>query len=715
MKYLNQAPDLSRRGFILTSAAVAGSLVVGCAPHGTLSGGIALGDFVRIGKDGTVSVVAKLLEMGQGTHTGLAAIVAEELDANWDAVQVEPAPADPLKYYNTFFGKGFMIVGGSTGIANSWTQLRLAGAAARAMLVGAAAKQWNVPAGEISVAKGIVSHASGKTASFGELAKEAANQPMPATPTLKDPSKFTLVGTPAVRRLDSKAKTTGKAIFTIDTKPEGTRAAVIIRAPKFGAKVKSFDAEAAMKVVGVVKVAQVKNGVAVIAKTHWAALEGRKNVKVEWDFASAETRSTDALFALYRETAAKPGTFNIEKRGDTEAAFKGAAKVIEAVFEFPYLAHATMEPLNAVAQVKGLGVEIWTGSQAQTMDIINGSAAAGVLPTAVKINMVPSGGSFGRRAVPDSDYVVDAIDCAKAMGDGLPVSVQWTREDDMMAGRFRPMTVHHVKVGLDGTGGVVAWRQGSVAQALMAGTPFEEKGKVDNSVIEGLTEAPILKPVANVDISASHGDVGVPVLWWRSVGHTHTAFVLEHMVDLCAQAAGTDPVEYRRALYKDHPRHLAVLNLAVEKSGYSKPLPAGRAYGVAVHESFKSLVAHIAEVSLVDGVPKVHKVTVGFDCGVAVVPDQVRAQSEGALGYGLGAVLFDQITLKDGAVEQLNFDTYPALRMADMPYVDTHIVPSNEAPSGVGEPGTPPIGPAVANAVLKLTGKPTFKLPFKQA
>jgi isoquinoline 1-oxidoreductase subunit beta len=329
--------------------------------------------------------------------------------------------------------------------------------------------------------------------------------------------------------------------------------------------------------------------------------------------------------------------------------------------------------------------------------------------------MIPSGGSFGRRAVPDSDYVVDAISCAKAMGDGLPVSVQWTREDDMMAGRFRPMTVHHVKIGLDGAGGVVAWRQGSVAQALMAGTAFEEKGKVDNSVIEGLTEAPILKTVANVDISASHGEVGVPVLWWRSVGHTHTAFVLEHMVDLCAQAAGVDPVEYRRKLYKDHPRHLAVLNLAVEKSGYPKALPAGRAYGVAVHESFKTLVAHIAEVSIVNTMPKVHKVTVGVECGIAVVPDQVRAQSEGALGYGLGAVLFDKITLKDGTVEQLNFDTYPALRMGDMPAVETHIVQSNNPPSGMGEPGTPVIGPAVANAVLKLTGKPTFKLPFQQA
>jgi isoquinoline 1-oxidoreductase subunit beta len=572
MKYLNLTLDLSRRGFMLTSAAVAGSLVVGCAPQTTVSGGIALGDFVRIGKDGSVSVVAKLLEMGQGTHTGLAAIVAEELDADWAKVSVETAPADPLKYYNTFFGKGLMIVGGSTGIANSWTQLRLAGAAARAVLVGAAAKMWNVPAGEISVSKGIVSHASGKSIGFGGLIGEAANQPLPENPTLKDPATFTLVGTDTLRRLDSKAKTTGKAKFTIDTKPEGTRAAVIIRSPKFGGKVKSFNAEAAMKVIGVLKVAQVKSGVAIIAKSHFAALEGRKNVKVEWDFADAEVRSTDAIYANYREIAAKPGQYSIDKRGDTETAFKGATKAIEAVFEFPYLAHATMEPLNAVAQVKGLGVEIWTGSQAQTFDIINGATAAGVLPTAVKINILPSGGSFGRRAVPDSDYIVDAIECAKAMGDGLPVSVQWTREDDMMAGRFRPLTVHHVKVGLNASGNIVAWRQGSVAQALLAGTPFEEKGKIDNSVVEGLAEAPIIKSVPNVDISGSHGVSGVPVLWWRSVGHTHSAFVLEHMVDLCARETGTDPVEYRRSLYKDHPRHLAVLNLAVEKVRLSKTL-----------------------------------------------------------------------------------------------------------------------------------------------
>lgn len=713
MKRYAHEPDLSRRSFILTSAAVAGGFMIGCAPAAKAGAPIEFGDFVRISGDGTVTVVAKLLEMGQGTHTGLAAIVAEELDADWSKVRTEPSPANPLKYYNTLFGKGFMLVGGSTGISNSWAQLRDAGAAARSMLVGAAAELWKVPTGEILVANGIVSHANGKSATFGDLAQAASRQPVPEKPVLKDPSKFTLIGTEALRRHDSVAKTTGAAKFTMDTKPEGCRCAVIARPPKFGATVTSFNGDAAMKVPGVLKVAKVKSGVAVIAQTHWAATKGREALTIEWDFTKAETRSSQALFDMYKAAAAKPGTFSVQKRGDVAGAMAGAAKVIEAVFEFPYLAHATMEPMNAVAQVKGLSAEIWTGSQAQTFDIMNTAAAAGVLPTNIKINMLPSGGSFGRRAVPDSDFVVDAVYCAKAMNDGLPVSVQWSREDDMMAGRFRPMTVHNVKVGLDAQGNIIAWQQSAVSQSIMAGTPMAPKDKADTSIIEGLEEAPVMKGLANVDISASHGEIGVPVLWWRSVGHTHTAYVLEHMIELCAKEAGADPVEYRRKLYKDAPRHLAVLNLAVEKSGYPKALPAGRAYGVAVHESFKSLVAQVAEVSLVEGMPKVHKVTVGYDCGIAIMPDQVRAQSEGALGYGLGGILYGEITLKDGEVEQKNFDTYQTLRMADMPVVDTHILPSNNPPSGTGEPGTPVIGPAVANAVLKLTNKPTFTLPFK--
>jgi isoquinoline 1-oxidoreductase subunit beta len=651
MKRIAQPLDVSRRGFILTSAAVAGGFVIGCTPAAKAGAPIEFGDFVRIGADGSVVVVAKLLEMGQGTHTGLAAIVAEELDADWSKVRIEPAQANPLKYYNTFFGKGFMIVGGSTGIANSWAQLRDAGAGARAMLVGAAAAIWKVPADEISVSKGVLSHASGKTAGFGELAEAASRQGVPKTLTLKDPAKFTLIGSPALLRIDGVAKTTGVTKFTIDTKPEGTRAAVVARAPKFGATVKSFSADAAMKVPGVIKVAKIKSGVAVIAENHWAASKGRDALTIEWDFTKAETRSSAALFDMYKATAAKPGTFSIDKRGDVAAAMKRAAKTIEAVFEFPYLAHAAMEPMNAVAQLKGLGAEIWTGSQAQTLDILNVTGAAGVLPTNIKINMVPSGGSFGRRAVADSDYVVDAVYCAKAMGDGLPVSVQWTREDDMMAGRFRPMTVHNVKVGLDAQGNIIAWQQSSIAQSIMAGTPMAKKGEPDSSVVEGIAESPMIKAIPNVDVSSSHGEIGVPVLWWRSVGHTHTAYVLEHMMELCAKAAGVDPVEYRRKYYKDSPRHLAALNLAVEKSGYPKALPAGRAYGVAVHESFKSVVAQIAEVSIVDAMPKVHKVTVAFDCGIAVLPDQVRAQSEGALGFGLGAILHGNITLKDGEVE----------------------------------------------------------------
>jgi isoquinoline 1-oxidoreductase subunit beta len=708
---------LSRRGFIITSLAMGGALAVGCAPAGAPADGrTILGPFVKIGADDIVTVIAKHIEFGQGTHTGLAAIVAEELDADWANVRAEAAPAKLDTYFNTFFGPGNMGTGGSTAIANSWDQLRKAGAAARAMLVEAAAKEWGVPAGEIAVVKGVVSHSNGKSAKFGALAAKAAVLKPPQDPMLKDPAQFTLIGSESLRRLDSMDKTTGKAKFTIDSKPEGGHTALIARAPKFGATVKSFNDADAKKIQGIVAVVQVPSGVAVVAKDFWSAKKGRDALKVEWDFAKAETRSSAQMFADFKALANQPGKVKANRAGDADGAMKGAARVIEATFEFPYLAHGSMEPMNAIAKIAGGKVDVWTGSQFPSIDKPTAAAIAGVKPDNVTIHTLFAGGSFGRRANFKADFTADAVAVAKAVGDGKPVLVQWTREDDTTGGMYRPMTVHKVSAGLNARGEITAWKHVIVAQAVLAGTPFNPPDQPDGSVVEGAHNSPYFKAIGNVDLSCTYAEAGVSVLWWRSVGHTHTAYAMEHMIDLCARAARKDPVAYRLGMLKDNPRHLSVLNLAVEKSGYGKKrLARGQAWGVAVHESFGSVVAHVAEVSITAGAPKVHKVTVGFDCGVAIVPDQIRSQSEGALGYGLGAVLYDAITLRDGEVVQKNFDTYPSLRITDMPQVETHIVKSANPPSGVGEPGTPPIGPAVANAVLALTGRPTTVLPFKRS
>lgn len=703
---------LSRRGFLIASAAMGAGFVVGCAESAPVNNvETVFGPFVRINGDDTVTVIVKHIDFGQGAQTGLAAIVAEELDADWDQIHTEMAPADISVYYNTLFGKGFMGTGGSSAIRNSWKQLRLAGAAAREMLVQAAADRWGVSASEIKVAKGVVSHGSKQTG-FGALAADAGKLTPPKDPKLKDPATFTIIGTKTPTRLNARGKITGGTHYTIDTKPEGTRSALIARSPRFGGTAESYDDTEALKVPGVIKVLQVPSGVAVVAKDFWSAHKGREALQVKWDFSKAENRSSSDLFEKYRALAQTPGNYPVEARGNATSGLQSAAHVIEHDFEFPYLAHAPMEPLNAVAQIKDGNVDVWTGSQIQTLDLQHAAGIAGVDAANVNIHTLPAGGSFGRRANLQSDFVSDAMHVAKAMNDGLPVSVQWTREDDMRGGKYRPMVVHKVSAGLDDDGNIIAWKHVIVAQPL----GMQKPGTLDDSLVEGVHGSPYLKSVSNLDLSAHQiTDVGVPVLWWRSVGHTHTAFVMEHMVDMCARAAGKDPVAYRRKLLADTPRHLAALNLAVDKSGYSEAQTKEHAMGVAVHESFGSVVAQVAEVSMENGQPKAHKVTVAFDCGIAVTPELVKAQSEGAIGYGLGAILRNEITLQNGEVEQSNFDSYLPLRIDDMPLVETHIVPSGNAPTGVGEPGTPPIGPAVANAVLALTGRPTTKLPFSRS
>ena len=531
---------------------------------------------------------------------------------------------------------------------------------------------------------------------------------------------FTLIGTDKVRRKDSQAKSDGTARFTQDVHLPDMLVAMVAHAPRFGAKVATFDAAEAKKVPGVVEVYQIPTGVAVVAENTWAAKKGRDALSVTWNEDAAEKRSSATILAQYKDLASgkTPATDKMkwqafESKGDIT---KATGDAFEATYEVPFLAHATMEPMNCVAQVSMGKAKLTFGSQIPTVDQLNTAKIVAMLPGAVEIETLFAGGSFGRRANFQSDYVAECVEIAKKVGKDRPVKLVWTREDDMTAGYFRPIVHHTVRVTLDKDGYPASWRHRVVTQSIMKGSPMGEP-KLDETAVEGTKGSPYLKATPIVDAQLIQPDVGVPVLWWRSVGATHTAFAMEHTIDQLARKAGKDPVEYRRAIYTKAGanRHLAVLNLAAEKAGWPKAAADGWSRGVAVHESFGSVVAQIAEVKLVDGVPKLGKVITAVDCGTAISPDQIAAQMEGGTCYGLSAALFGQVTLKDGAVEQTNFDTYRVLRNTEAPTVETYIVPSGNAPSGVGEPGTPVIAPAVANAILAMTGQGTTSLPFVKA
>jgi isoquinoline 1-oxidoreductase beta subunit len=672
--------------------------------------------FLRIGADNSVTVIAKHVEMGQGAYTGIATVVAEELDADWAKVRVESAPADASRYANTAFGK-IQGTGGSSAMANSWTQLREAGGKARAMLLSAAAKNWRVPVSELTVEKGVVLHAgSQRQATFGSLVLTAASLPVPETVQLKDPKDFKLIGHQAPR-VDVPAKCDGTAQFTLDVELPGMLVALLKRPPLFGATVKSFDAAAATAVPGVVKVVQVPRGVAVVAKSFWAAKQGREALKVEWDDTNAEKRSSATMMAEYRRLADQPA-LSARKEGDAAPAIKGAANKLSASYEFPYLAHAPMEPLDAVVKLDAKSCEIWAGDQFQTIDQANAAQTAGLNPQQVSIHTLYAGGSFGRRANPGSDYIVEAVSIAKAYGaDGTPIKLQWTREDDLHGGLYRPMYFHKLEAGLDANGRLTGWRHVIVGQSIVAGTPFSMliKDGIDGTSVEGA--ANIAYAIPNIDVELSTTKAGVPVLWWRVVGSSHTTFAVETFIDEVAHAAGADAFTFRQKLLEHHPRMKAVLELAAEKAGWSKePLPKGKGRGIAVAEAFKTYVAQVAEVTVRDdGHVSVDRVVCAVDCGTPINPDVIAAQMEGGIGFGLGAALYGAITLKDGRVEQDNFNAYRVLRMNEMPKIEVHIVPSTEAPTGVGEPGVAPIGPAVANAVFAATGKRIHVFPFSKA
>jgi isoquinoline 1-oxidoreductase subunit beta len=669
--------------------------------------------FLRIGADNRVTVIAKHLEMGQGAYTGIATIVAEELDADWAQVRVESAPADAKRYANLVFGT-LQGTGGSSAMANSWNQLREAGAKARAMLLTAAASDWHVPASELTVSKGVVSHeATKRAANFGSLVKTAAALPVPDQVTLKDPKDFKLIGHQAAR-VDAAAKTDGTAEFTLDVVLPGMLVALLKRPPQFGATVRSFDATAASAVPGVVKVLQVPRGVAVVAKSFWAAKQGRDALRIDWDDSKAEKRSSADLMEEYRRLADQP-SLAARKEGDAERALRDATQKVTASYEFPYLAHAPMEPLDAVVKLSATSCEIWAGDQFQTVDQMNAARTAGLDPQQVSIHTLYAGGSFGRRANLGSDYIVEAVSIAKAYGaDGTPIKLQWTREDDIHGGLYRPMYFHKLEAGLDAQGQLTAWRHVIVGQSIMADTMFAAmiKDGIDGTSVEGA--ANIAYAIPNIAVNLATTKTGVPVLWWRVVGSSHTTFAVEAFIDEVAHAAGEDGFTFRRKLLDHHPRLKGVLELAAEKAGWSSaPLPAGRGRGIAVAEAFKTYVAQVAEVSVdKDGHVTVDRVVCAVDCGTAINPDIIAAQMEGGIGFGLGAVRFGAITLKDGRIEQDNFNSYRVLRMNEMPKVEVYIVPSAEAPTGVGEPGVAPVGPAVANAIFAATGRRMHVLPF---
>lgn len=667
--------------------------------------------FLRIGEDNTVTVISKHLEMGQGSYTGLATILADELDADWDTVRIEGAPADARRYNNLLWGDR-QGTGGSTAMANSWEQMRTAGATARAMLVAAAARRWQVDAAGITVRDGIVSHAaSGRRARFGELAVAAAQEDVPTEVTLKRPEAFRLIGR-HVHRKDSAAKTDGSARFTQDVFLPGMLVAVVAHPPRFGATVKSFDARRARAVEGVVDVVQIPQGVAVLAHDTWSAKKGRDALSVAWDDSQSFGLGSEDILARYRELAKTPGAV-AKQTGDVDKAFAAAAQTVSATFDFPYLAHAAMEPMNCVVRLDADGCEIWNGEQMHTGDQHSLAALLGLKPEQVRINMLYAGGSFGRRAGKDSDYVLEAAHIAKAIGGKAPVKLVWLREDDMRAGYYRPLFHHALAAALDADGRLIGWRHRLVGQSIL-GTDG-----VDPLSVEGAANLPYAIPNMTVDLHTPT-DIGVPVLWWRSVGSSHTAHATEAFIDEVAAAAGRDAVALRLELLADSPRHAAVLKLAAEKAGWGTPLEARagerRGRGVAVHESFNTCVAQVAEVSVrKDGSVKVERVVCAVDCGTAINPDNVRAQVEGSVGFALGAALHHEITLDAGRVVQGNYDSFPLLRIDEMPVVEVHILPSTAAPTGIGEPGVPPVAPAVANAIAAATGRRLRRLPFDRA
>jgi isoquinoline 1-oxidoreductase beta subunit len=714
---MSEIVNLSRRDFIKTGVVATGGLVLGlyAVPYTGLTGDAVAaetpynpGAFLRIGADDTVTILVNKSEMGQGVYTAIPMLIVEELDCGWKKVRVEPAPVAPV-YNNPMIGA--QITGGSSSVRTEWERMSKVGAAARMMLISAAAKKWKVKETSCRAENGKVTSSSGKSMTYGQLADLAATLPVPEKIFLKDPSAYKILGKP-IPRLDTPEKVNGSAIFGFDIMRPGMLTALVARPPVFGGKVKGFDAAKAKAVPGVREVVEIDSGVAVAADNYWAAKRGRDALEVVWDDSPWAALSTESMRGQYAELAKSAGAV-ARKDGDPEKALASASKQVSAEYEVPYLAHADMEPLSCAVDPGPDHCEIWTGTQGQTWSRDAAAKILGIDPKSVKVNTTFLGGGFGRRGNPHSDFVVMGVHVAKALG--KPVKVLWTREDDTRGGWYRPFWFNRMSAGLDADGNVIAWRHTIVGQSIMAGTAFEKirvKDGIDPSSVEGAKDLPY--EIQNILVDLHSPKNGVPVQWWRSVGHSNTGFAVESFVDELAHAAGKDPYQFRRAMLASHPRHRAVLDLAAEKANWGTALPEGRAQGIAVLESYGSFVCQIAEVSL-DLLRhiRVNRVVCAVDCGRYVNPSIIKAQMQSAIVYGLSAALYGAITIKDGRVEQSNFNDYKVLRMDAMPIVEVHIIKNNENPGGIGEPGTPVIAPAVANAVFSLTGERLRRLPME--
>jgi isoquinoline 1-oxidoreductase subunit beta len=715
---MEQTNSPGRRQFIKTTALAGGGLLLGfhLPAFGKLTGTApAVTDFIpnafiRIGTDEIVTVIVNHSEMGQGSYTALPMILADELDADWSKVKYESAPVDAAYNHPGF---GMMATGGSTSTWVEWDRFRKMGATARFMLVAAAAQTWNVDAAACKTEKGFVIHtATGKKLSYGQLVDKAAGINPPAEVKLKDPKDFNFIGKP-VKRLDTPAKSNGTAVFGLDIKMPGLLTALIARPLVFGAKIKSFNADKTKAIPGVKEVVQIDRGIAVVATGFWAAKKGRDMLQIDWDEGALADLNSDTQAKQYQELASQPGV-TAKEQGDVVAAKSKAVKTIEATYNLPYLAHAPMEPLNCVADVKTDSCEIWVGTQFQTADLMTAAFVTGLKPEQIKLHTTLLGGGFGRRAVLDSHFVSEAVQVSKAIK--APVKVMWTREDDIKGGYYRPKALHKMSVGLDAEGKPVYWKHNVVCQSFVIGTPMApmliQKG-IDGLAVEGVANLPYHVP--NMHVAWNMAPGGIPTLWWRSVGSSHSAFAVEGMIDELAKAAGKDPYQYRRMLLEKHPRFLKVLDTVADKAGWTKPLSPGRGRGIAIHESFGSIVAQVAEVSITPAKKlKVHKVVCAIDCGQIVNPDTIKAQMEGGIVYGLSAALYGEITFEKGKVKQSNFGDYQVLRMSEVPQVEVHILDSNEKMGGVGEPGVPPAAPAVINALFSLTGKRVRSLPLRR-
>ncbi len=709
---------MNRRKFLASGAALGGGLLISFAlPASVKKRMAATGEgtgtyfapnaFLRVGVDDSINIILSHVEMGQGIWTTLSMLIAEELDADWKNISIEHSPAGP-SYIHTAYG--IQITGGSSSTWSEFDRYRTAGATARVLLVQAAAERMNVRPEDCHTENGMVISGNQKVA-YGDVATAAAALPPPAKVALRSPAQWKYIGK-GIKRLDAPAKVNGTAKYGMDVQFPGLLTAVVAHAPVIGGKVLSFDATAAKAVAGVRDVVEIPTGVAVLADHFWAAKKGRDALDIKWDNGPHTGLSSAAQLASYKELAGTKGLPALSK-GDAEKGLAGAAAVIEAEYFLPYLAHAPMEPINCTVKISDGHCDIWTGTQMPGIDQAAAAKILGLTPAQVNMETPYLGGGFGRRATPSSDFVVEAVHIAKASG--KPIKMVWTREDDMRAAYYRPAFLHRMRIGVNKAGYPVAWQQTIVGQSIMAGTMMEAgiKNGIDDSSVEGVNDSPYLASVADAYVGLHSPKLPVTVLWFRSVGHTHTGFVMETIIDDLAHHAKKDPVAFRRTLLQNSPRHRAVLDLVAEKANWGKPLPKGHFQGIAVHESFRSIVGQVAEVSIdPSGQVVVHKVTCAIDCGLAVNPDGVVAQMESAIIFGLTMAKYGEITIEDGRVQQSNFYDYRIARMNEAPAIDVHVMPSAGEMGGAGEPGVPPTAPAIVNAIFAATGKRIRTLPF---